>query len=239
MRHWRPFLWMFLFIIPGLAWAASLPMELTAPAGGEMDLKSNTMQYYGTDTQPVTVHWENSVLEAKYLEYNRNQEIAIGKQAVQLVQTNPARTMHCDEITVELKKNHMVAVGNIGLKYDENTSFTGERLEWDRANDFVLMTGKPVLHYKEWQLSGDRMEGQVTRGTLTVTGSAQIQGNDATARAGKMLFNRDQNKVVLQQNPIVVRGNSELTAAEIVYDLTTKKISANGGVQSRITNESH
>ncbi|TCL63742.1 OstA-like protein [Hydrogenispora ethanolica] len=236
MRHWRKLLWV-LVLIPSLAWAAA-PMELVAPAGGEMDLKRNTMQYYGTETQPVTVRWNNSVLEAKYLEYDRNQEVVTGKQSVQLIQTNPNRTMHCEVIVVEMKKDRLVAMNHVALKYDENTSFTGERLEWDRANDVVVMTGKPELDYKEWQLTGERMEGQVVRGTLTITGSAQIQGNETIARAGKILFNRDENKVVLQQNPVVVRGNSELTATEIIYDLTTKKITANGGVQSRINKES-
>ena len=232
MKQW-PKLWWLLLFIPGLALAAT-EMELNAPGGGEMDLKRNVMQYFGTDKQLVSARWDNSTLEAKSLEYDREKEIATGKQMVRLTQINPNRTLSCSEIVVDMKRDYLTAVNNVNLKYDETTSFSCNRLEWDRKNDHVQLTGKPEITYNEWRITGEQVEGQVSKGQLVIAGAAQIQGNDATAKAGKMIFNREADKVIMQESPIVIRGNSQLTATEIVYDLKTKKVTANGGVQSKI-----
>ncbi len=232
MKQW-PKMWWLLILIPGLALAAT-EMELNAPGGGEMDLKRNVMQYYGTDKQLVSARWDNSILEAKTLEYDREKEIATGKQMVRLTQINPNRILNCSEIIVDMKRDFLVALNNVNLKYDDTTSFSCNRLEWDRQNEYVQLTGKPEISYKEWRITGEQVQGQIGKGQLVIAGAAQIQGNDATAKAGKMLFNRETEKVILQDSPIVIRGNSQLTATEIVYDLKTKKVTANGGVQSKI-----
>jgi lipopolysaccharide export system protein LptA len=214
--------------------AAAGPAELVAPGGGEMDLIQNVIRYFGTETQPAVVNWDDLSIEAKHLEYDRNQGIVTGKEMVKLTQQSPLRILECAQLTVELNRNFLTATGNVNLRYDQQTTCAANRLEWDRAGQIVRLAEKPEISYQEWRVSGEQMEAQLDRGIFSVFGRAQIIGNDTVAKAGRIVFERDAEKAVMRENPIVVRGTNELSATEIIYDFRTKKLSANGEVRTRI-----
>lgn len=209
-------------------------IELIAPGGGEMDLNRNLMKYYSSGSNKVRVLWSNSTMEAGYLEYYRDQDILKGKDGIKMTQKKPVtRVLKCVEITVDLKKDFFAANKEVFLNYDENTSFSGNSLEWDRKNDQIKFLGKPEIVYKDWKILGERIEGQVTKGVITIFGPVHAFNGDNNVRCGKMIFEREQDLFTLQDNPVVVRGKNEMTATEIYYDLKTKKVTANGEVKTR------
>jgi lipopolysaccharide assembly outer membrane protein LptD (OstA) len=183
------------------------------------------------------IRWDDAKLEAKYLEYNSVLGIINAKTTVILTRQNPLSTLKCDEINVETKRDYLLAFNNINLQYTDGIAYSGNRLEWDRGKDLLVLSEKPQLIYKEWRITGDKMEGQPEHGVLTIIGSAKLVGNDTVARAGKIIFDRNAEKAIMQEEPVITRGNNEFSATEVVYDLKTKKLSATGEIKSKILKE--
>lgn len=83
-------------------------------------------------------------------------------------------------------------------------------------------------------MTGEKIEGNMNSGVFTISGTVQVINKENSMRAGRAIFDRSIEKVTLQENPVVINGNNELSATEIVYDLKTKKVSASGVVKSRV-----
>jgi len=220
------------FSSPG--WAAA-ELELIAPGGGEMDLRQNVVKYYAVDAKPVEARWEKSVLNADYLEYYRETELIDAKDRVKLTRTDVTpRVLACNELQLYLRRDFLKAGGGVTLELEPTTSLSGESLEWDHANDKFSLTGKPVINYKEWQVFGEAVEGHPDAGAFTILGPAKATDGEAVIKAGCIIFNRKAEELILRENPIFLKGENELTATEIIYDLKTKKLSAKGLVKSKI-----
>lgn len=213
-------------------------LELLAPGGGEMDLKQNLMKYFATASTPVVVKWDDYVLESSYLEYYRGKSILNGKKKVKLVQSKPAlRVLKSSEIHLELERDFYTATGDVNFEYDPVTRLTGGVLEWDQLHAKTRLTGNPTITFKDWTVKGDLIEGALDKGIFTVTGNVKASNQEATITAGKLTFDRNAELYTLQDHPVLVRGQSELNATEIVYYVQTKKVTAKGLVQSKIIKE--
>ncbi|HEY8464203.1 MAG TPA: LptA/OstA family protein [Bacillota bacterium] len=235
-RHWQICLVILCYLI-NIGWADNR-LELTAPGGGEMDLGKNLMKYYASGSQLVTVRWDNYILEAAYLEYYRNQSVLNGKDRVKLIQTKPeTRVLTSGVIQLKLNSNFYTASQDVVLTYDQKTRISGGELEWDQARSKVRLTGEPLIVYGDWKISGTQIEGLIDQGLFMVTGKVRAANNEITIVAGKLTFDRRTEQYILENNPELVKGQSRLTASEIVYNLKTKKISAKGMVQSQIIKE--
>jgi lipopolysaccharide export system protein LptA len=220
----------------GVGWTQG-KIELIAPGGGEMDLKQNLIKYYASGSLLVQALWDNNILEAGYLEYYRDREFIKADNQVQLTQKKPVtRVLKSSQITVDMKQDFFTAKKEVNL-VDENTSVSGNLLEWDRKNDQFKMTGNPEIVYKDWKITGERIEGQLNKGFITIFGPVHAANNETNIQAGKMIFQREIEQFTLQENPVVIRGKNEMTASEMYYDLKTKKVTANGEVKSRIIDE--
>lgn len=222
-----------LFLIPVVILLLGFPVSLaeekprlTAPGGAETDLNSSITKCYGIANKPVEAHWKNYSLGANYLEYNRKEGTVHGQGKVKILQHSPTdRVINCEEMFLVLEKEFFVAQKDVKIIYDENTSLSGDALEWDRKSDMVTVTGTPQLKHKDWLVDADRIEGQVNGGIITFFGPVKGVGSDASFTAGKVIFDRPQDKIFLKNNPVVVQGKNVLSAPEMVYDLKTRKFS--------------
>lgn len=213
-------------------------LELVAPGGGEMDMEQNLMKYYATATTPVVVRWDDYVLESSYLEYFRSKSILNGRKKVKLTQSKPAlRVLKSSEIHLELDRDFYTATGEVDFAYDPVTRLTGGKLEWDQLHARTRISGSPVITFKEWTINGEVIDGVLDKGVFTVTGNVKAFNQDATITAGKLTFERDAELYILQDHPVLVRGQSQLNATEIIYYVKTKKVTAKGLVQSKIIKE--
>jgi lipopolysaccharide export system protein LptA len=213
---------------------ASEQLELTAPGGGEMDLSRNIAKYYSTSTQPVAAQWKDVTMQVEYLEYDRTAEVVHGKGKVRLIQNLPEkRSLKCNEITIDLRKEMITASQGVVAQLDNQTSASGGYLEWDRPNDWFKLTENPQVHYEDWKLTGKVMEGKPGRGVMIITGQVYGESKDIIIKGDKLTVDRQAEQMILQDNPVIIQGKNELAATEIIYDLKTKKVTAKGMIKSR------
>jgi len=217
-----------IFLLLGLdrGWTESEQPHLIAPGGAEIDFVNNLTKCFGTDTKPVEAYWKNYSVEAYYLEYNRDNDMVQAHNKVRILQNIPVyRVVTCNDFLVELKREFIKAENEVKIVYDENTSLTGDALEWDRQNDLVKVTGTPQIDFKDWRINGERIEGQINKGIFIIFGPVKGIGNDESFQAGQVVFDHIRDKIFLKNNPVVIQGKNQFTAPEIVYDLNTRKIS--------------
>lgn len=197
--------------------------ELIAPGGAEMDFVKNITKCFGTGKKPVEARWQNLLMKAGCLEYHRSKNIITG-QEVELIESKPVvRIFYCGEILAELDRDFLTGKKDVKIKYDERANLFGNFMEWDRKNDFIKISGQIQITFDEWRITGDRVEGRLNKGLVTVFGPVKGTGNTASFQAGKIIFDRGQEKFFLEDNPVLRQGKNEFSAVEIVYDLKAKK----------------
>jgi lipopolysaccharide export system protein LptA len=223
--------WVFLtmvFLAAGFAFSraeAGQP-KLIAPGGAEIDFVHNITKCFGTSVNPVEAHWKNFSIETNYLVYNRSEETARAIGKVKIIQEIPVyKVVTCRRFFLDLKRDFITAEKGVTVIYDEKTSLAGDSLEWDRKNDFVKIEGSARINHEDWQIDGERIEGQINKGLFTVFGPVKGAGTDISFKAGQVVFDRSLEKIFLKNNPIVIQGKNQFTAFEIVYDLKTRKVS--------------
>jgi lipopolysaccharide assembly outer membrane protein LptD (OstA) len=220
-----------------LAWTAN-GLELVAPGGGEMDLQKNIVKYYGTDSKPVEARWNEMVLQTSYLEYYREQEIIKGKNGVNLVQNQPEkRTLKSLEATIDLRREFFTATKEVFLTLRDDTTIHSGLMEWDQKKDEVRFNLKPLIHYQQWRITGDSIIGNPNKGLFTVYGPVVATNDEIKIKAGKVIFNRELEHLILKEEPILIKGDNQLTATEIIYNLKTEKVTAQGVVKTKIIKE--
>ncbi len=207
--------------------------KLVAPGGAEIDFAHDITKCFATSSKPVQAYWKSYSIEAGYLEYNHPAETVRARDKVRMIQKLPVdRVITGNEFSFELKREYVIAEKAVTIIYDEDTILTGDFLEWDRRNDLVKVTGNPQIRYKDWQIDGERIEGQVNKGVFVFFGPVKGTSNDGSLKAGQIVFDRFLDKIFLKDNPVIVQGENQFTAPEIIYDLKTRKAStkSNGNV---------
>jgi lipopolysaccharide export system protein LptA len=227
----RSLYWAFLimvFVIAGFAIgrAEGDQPKLIAPGGAEIDFVHNITKCFGTGINPVEAHWKNFSVEANYLEYNRGEGTARAIGKAKIIQEIPIyRIVTCRRVFLDLKQEFITAEKEVTIFDGEDTSLTGDSLEWDRKNDFIKVAGSTHISYQDWQIDGERIEGQINKGLFTFFGPVKGAGTDTSFKAGQIIFDRSSEKIFLKNNPSVIQGKNQFTAFEIVYDLKTRKVS--------------
>jgi lipopolysaccharide export system protein LptA len=223
-----------LFLLLSGAVLAGTELELVAPGGGEADLRRSEMKYYASGSDLVVARWNNFVLEAEFLEYQRDKSVLNGKGLVKMTQKSPWRVLQSVSFFADLNQEHFTANGSVKLRYDETTNFKAEQLDWESRTEQFSLIGDVSVNYLGWKMTGDKVEGNMSSGLFIITGSVRIVNLENSMRAGRVIFDRSIEKMTLRENPVVINGKNELSATEIVYDLKTKKVSASGVVKSRV-----
>lgn len=200
--------------------------KLTAPGGAEIDFIQEISKCFAKDSKLVEAYWKSYNIEAGYLEYNRRLETLQAQGKVRMIQRLPVyRVITCQELFFELKQEYIKAEKEVKIIYDKDTTILGDSLEWDRQNDLVKVTGTPGINHKDIRLKGERIEGQVNKGIFVFFGPVRGTSNEGSLKAGQIIFDRSREKIFLKNNPVIVQGKNQFTAAEIVYDLKTRKAS--------------
>lgn len=213
---------------------AEAELELVAPGGGEADLRENVMKYYADDSNLVVVKWSKFELEAKSLEYRKNNSILLGNGMVKLTQKEPNRVLRSEQILADLGQDNFTANGSVKVRYDETTNLSGKHLDWESQTEQFVLSGDVVVNYSGWKMTGEKIEGNMKSGHFVVFGPVQAINKDSSMRAGRAIIERSIEKITLLENPVIINGKNELSATEIIYNLKTKKVSASGAVKSRV-----
>ncbi len=235
MRKYFRYLLLGTFLTGSLVWGALKAPDFIAPGGAECDLKQGIIKYYAAGTELIEANWNQVNFKARYLEYNQKTEILNAKMQVKIVEkTEMVKTLSCQELVYEHKKELITAKEMVKLTSNELV-LTGEFLNWERNKNLATISGSPKLIYLDWEIVGSKFEAELLRELCTVYGPVSGKNSELTFQADKVIFDRKQEKVNLEDNVLIVRqGREELMANKIVYDLKTKKFKAIGPVKSRI-----
>jgi lipopolysaccharide export system protein LptA len=231
----RNFLKILLFVLLfSTAVLAKGELKLVAPGGGEVDLQKNVMRYYADGSNLVVADWGNFKLEAESLEYQNEKGTLQGKGKIKLTQKEPYRELRSEQFLADLNRDHFNANGSVKIKYDNITNLSGEQMDWESQTEEFNIIGNVVLNYSGWKMTGEKIEGNMNSGLFVIFGPVQAIDRENSMRAGRVIFDRSIERVTLLENPVVINGKNELSGAEIIYDLKTKKVSASGVVKSRV-----
>ena len=114
------------------------------------------------------------------------------------------------------------------------TTVTSDKLEFDYANNIALFDGHVVVKDPEFSLVADRMiiflekTNDVSR--VSCTGGVRMEGGDISIACGKATYTRLNAHVLLEDEPVVTKGEQRLTGESIDVWLNDSRVVVNNGV---------
>ncbi len=151
---------------------------------------------------PVEIDGSKLTLRGIGLTANTNEEIVrIEKDVTGFIQTEKGKyKFESDRFTYTLKDNLYVLEGRVIMK----------------GEDMNLMCDRLVLVSKDSELE-----------RIDANGKVKLISKGTIAKSGKAVYHFREDRVVLTENPSILKDNVEMTGESIVYDMADKKFSIN------------
>ena len=114
------------------------------------------------------------------------------------------------------------------------TVVTSDKLEFDYKNNIALFDGHVNVKDPEFTLKADRMiiflekTNDVQR--VACTGNVKMTSDDITIVCGKATYTRLNAHVLLEDEPVVTKGEQRLTGETIDVWLNDSRVVVNNGV---------
>ncbi len=114
------------------------------------------------------------------------------------------------------------------------TVVTSNKLEYDYKNNIALFDGKVNVTDPEFTLKADRMiiflekTNDVSR--VACTGNVRMTSDDIVIVCGKATYTRVNAHVLLEDRPVVTKGEQRLTGESIDVWLNDSRVVVNNGV---------
>ena len=114
------------------------------------------------------------------------------------------------------------------------TVVTSDKLEYDYKNNIALFDGHVNVKDPEFALKADRMiiflekTNDVQR--VACTGNVRMTSDDITIVCGKATYTRLNAHVLLEDQPVVTKGEQRLTGESIDVWLNDSRVVVNNGV---------
>ena len=114
------------------------------------------------------------------------------------------------------------------------TIITSDKLEYDYANYIALFDGHVDVKDPEFTLKADRMiifferTNDVQR--VACTGNVKMTSDDIVIVCGKATYTRLNAHVLLEDEPVVTKGDQRLTGESIDVWLNDSRVVVNNGV---------
>lgn len=231
--------------------------EIMAPGGSEMNLTEERMAYFATKAGPVVVTslklqlWFAAgevVYEKAKGVFSAREEVVYESGAEGSTEWRAlAEEMVYSSTTGEL----LFPVGGQFFRKEDGQeiAFTAGRLmaeldpspqgatssmdgssgvRWFRAEEGFECQGKG------WRLTGQTAKGDLQEGVFQADGEVNLEYEDITGRADRLLFNEKEKVVLLTGDPVVFRGPDRIEGAELLFHLETGKITIRGAVKARL-----
>ena len=114
------------------------------------------------------------------------------------------------------------------------TTVTSDKLEYDYENNIALFDGHVDVKDPEFTLKADRMiifmekTNDVSR--VACTGNVRMTSDDIVVVCGKATYTRLNAHVLLEDEPVVTKGEQRLTGETIDVWLNDSRVVVNNGV---------
>lgn len=228
--------WMILVLLASIpALAAVDAWQIKAPRGTDIDLETETIQYYGDAQNPVEAVGKDSRLMGETLEYQRKSGRFIAKGQVVLTRSQPklreysGALLFYDEPTGEFQ---MPMGGKIRLAQEQMT-LEASRFSGNARSELFQAEGSCKLVDQNGVLTSDRMEGDAGKGQFFAEENVIFTGKNVTIRSKRAIYHQKERQTRFLDKPVVTRDKEVFTATEIIYDLKANKVKAIGPVEYR------
>ena len=192
---------------------------------GEAELFCQHVKWYVDNNLTILekdvkyIDTEKSLTANKVIYDNFNRIVkAIG----QVVIEDSTYMLFSDKATFYSNQDKIIADNNVIMKNEKSfLLLTGQHIEYLKEKKYVVITGDPVLRkddstsVEEIKITGKKMEMFNDGQQVTITDSVKIIHKTGNATCNKAEFYKDDNRMLLQDNPIVTQKYDKLTGDEI------------------------
>ncbi|HMB68835.1 MAG TPA: putative LPS assembly protein LptD, partial [bacterium] len=130
-------------------------------------------------------------------------------------------TLDAESMTYDATGGRFWAVGD-GRFVDDVSGLvvTGQNLRYDRESRLAIATGGPRAMFDDEDsvrvdVRGERLTYDPREHVAVAKGNVVVRRETMEARAGIVRFDRDDNRAVFREDPIIVDGNTEISGERI------------------------
>lgn len=232
--------------------------EIEAPGGSEMNFTEERMAYFATKAGPVVA--TSSKLQLRFVAdevvyekakgvFSARQEViceggaegstewrVLAEEMVYSSTTGELLFPVGGQFFLRKEDGQEIAftagrlIAELAPSPQEATPPTDESLgiRWFRAEEGFECQGKG------WRLTGRTAKGDLQEGVFQADGEVNLEYEDITGRADRLLFNEKEKVVLLTGDPVVFRGSDRIEGTELLFHLETGKITIRGAVKARL-----
>lgn len=139
--------------------------------------------------------------------------------------------LRADKVTYYQNSKRAVAEGKVKLiDKVQDIILTGEEAEYKKQEEFLTFRQSPALildpHKKDSALTVTAQIMEYSRQTQigTAIGQVQITKGDLIAACGRAIFYRQENKIILSENPQVIQKESRISGSQMTLFLKDNKL---------------
>lgn len=141
-------------------------------------------------------------------------------------------TLRAPEVDGSLRTRRFTASGGVSLARGEVT-MTGRRLDYDDAERVAVVTGEPVVRFKDGTMTAEVVTLLLARDLVRGDGSARLRRGDLSGSARRVDVHLRDGLATLLGEARVERGRDRIEADDIQVALDGSRIAARG--TSRMT----
>jgi len=130
--------------------------------------------------------------------------------------------MKCDSSHHYMKKNKMIAFGNIRIKKGDSLSMSGEKLIYDGNNNIAYLSGGVYLRDKHTNLSTQEITFNLKEDIAYYTNKGEIKDGELTLTSEKGTYNTKSHLFYFKKNVEVISTNYTVETDTLNYNSESK-----------------
>ena len=192
----------------------------------EKPVEINLLPEAATDEKPVseqTVEQEGIITEnVQVTDFNISETEDTSKKEVSTPEVN----------------NFKKKIGDSSFKFDSPVNITSDSLEYDNSANRILFNGNVVARQSDILMFADKMdvlyndEGEIR--TIASKGNVKVIQGERIATGDKIIFFKQEQKIVVTGNPRVWQGDNVIQGKKITVFLKEDRSVIEGGPDGRV-----
>lgn len=134
-------------------------------------------------------------------------------------------TIDAESMTYEAATGLFWAVGDARFTDDATgLTVTGQNLRYDSLAQLAIATGDPIATFTDddgvlVNVTGDRLTYDPQANVAVAKGNVVLRRETLEAHAGIVRFDRDDNRAIFRESPVIVDGNTEISGERIELEM--------------------
>ena len=142
------------------------------------------------------------------------------------------------EVSAPEVKNLKKKIGDSSFKFDSPVNINADSLEYDNSANRILFNGNVVAQQGDIVMFADKMdvlyndEGEIR--TIASKGNVKVIQGERIATGDKIIFFKQEQKIVVTGNPRVWQGDNVIQGKKITVFLKEDRSVIEGGPDGRV-----